>query len=1304
MFLNKNYCTFFKSITQSPIKYLLTPSESRSKIDGPLDNNKKSKNKEKDCCKQCTKGEPCCTEESIDLLSYKEISEETLEHNIPELETYFYEDPEPALLETEFVNFHDLYSKIRFIRNKDDLDIIIRDLNELEIMGDDPLKYWDNNKLLAKLDIINLEYKIRTAEIEASNLDLKDFKMHIDELLKLKVIRHSKSEHRSSAFIVRNHNEITRGKSRMVINYKRLNDNTRTDGYNIPNKSQLINRIQGAKYFSKFDCKSGFWQIKMHPDSIPWTAFSCPEGFYEWIVMPFGLKNAPSIFQRKMDEIFLKHKFVLVYIDDILVFSKTLEEHLGHLKLVFSEFIKHGIIISKKKTELCKTYINFLGVNIGEGKIKLQPHISKKILDMPDKLETLKELQTFLGLLNYARPFIKDLGKIAGPLFSKTGKNGQRHFNQEDIRLVQKLKELVNDLPDLSLPLDTDYIIIESDGSFEGWGAVLKAKPHKYSEAKEEKICGYSSGKYKERGNMSSIDCELLAVIYALNSFKLSILGKPEIELRTDCEAIVKFYAKSSDKRTSKRRWLNFVDIIEGNGYNINFVHIKGKNNSFADMLSRILKEKDRNKLNIDTSLVNIDDIEGIPHRQQYFIQAELQSKNINVLIDTGSFTNFINRDLIRDLPRYKLKRPICYENFVEKEFTITEYVKVTLVYTDVNNYKHVQKLVLHVNPKGDSSQLIILGTSFLNYVEPFKITTDYIEFHIKASAFSREKIRILRVGEWVSFSNEISETRNMFQDKGKGKVYEERSERAVARNTITQNPQIMFGKERLTLYPNSNISFRTMQHIAITPEQRCLLDNLWIAFNKKDQAYFIACLNAASEYFNSLNSTNRFAYYVVYKGKTPGVYNTWPEVVNAIKGHKNPLYKGFHELSEALDSARGYFGPNIYLSRGVRLAEQAPSVRIARDTTQKIIFCDHCETMTTQFKRLNQKKQKLEKEYIHLERKCEDLIRELGRLKEENSSKTMEDMLQVKKLTKEATIPQRISRMTAKYELYSAQELRILPRTSTLITTDLAIVLPRNTYGIIAQHPNASWKKDVEIQAEAINKDSQRPLKVLLINNSEEEFIMNKKERLAQLILEADYTPNVAEVINIDSSRSSSSTSSSNLHQNLTKITQNVTREALHFQNLAQTSQGDSTQRARLESLDSSNPSDIGQMSASPASPAAGKDISRPVMGRSFPKGLERELSLDTNNKKDIRLERLIQKTVKEMLNIYIPGKLSQEGSSGAQLQNDDEIKDILENMNTGTENSEPEDSDPDTSGYNSAYSATDTIEEHNLQNRMEA
>jgi len=136
----------------------------------------------------------------------------------------------------------------------------------------------------------------------------------------------------------------------MVINYKKLNDNTIFDGYYIPNKIVLFNRIQGASWFSKTDCKSGYWQIKMEEESIHLTAFSAQQGHYEWIVMPFGLKNAPQIFQRRMDNIFkdLNH-CCLVYIDDILVFSKIIKQHKDDVLAVTKRCIDHDIILGKNK-------------------------------------------------------------------------------------------------------------------------------------------------------------------------------------------------------------------------------------------------------------------------------------------------------------------------------------------------------------------------------------------------------------------------------------------------------------------------------------------------------------------------------------------------------------------------------------------------------------------------------------------------------------------------------------------------------------------------------------------------------------------------------------------------------------------------------------------------------------------------------------------------------------------------------------------------------------------------------------------
>lgn len=165
------------------------------------------------------------------------------------------------------------------------------------------------------------------------------YKKHISELMTLGVIRPSTSRYRTTAFIVNKHSEQVRGKSRTIYNYKRLNDNTYKDQYTLPGIGYLLLKIKDKTAYIKFDLKSGFYQIMMHPNSIEWTAFICPHGHYEWlviVVMPFGLKNAPAVFQKKMNNIFGTYSdFICVYIADILLFSNDIKQHVQHLLKFF---------------------------------------------------------------------------------------------------------------------------------------------------------------------------------------------------------------------------------------------------------------------------------------------------------------------------------------------------------------------------------------------------------------------------------------------------------------------------------------------------------------------------------------------------------------------------------------------------------------------------------------------------------------------------------------------------------------------------------------------------------------------------------------------------------------------------------------------------------------------------------------------------------------------------------------------------------------------------------------------------------
>ncbi|KAM3193886.1 hypothetical protein ACQJBY_070498 [Aegilops geniculata] len=158
-----------------------------------------------------------------------------------------------------------------------------------------------------------------------------------------------------------------------------------------------------------------------------------------------------------------------------------------------------------------------------------------------------KVLQQFLGIVNYAQNYIDNLAKLAGPLYAKLRKNGQKYFNSEDKKLVKAIKEKVKNLKPLELPLEDNYFIIETDASKVGWGAILKQKPNKYSPKADERICRYASGSYKLK-TVNNIDREILAVVNAINAFRL-YLGFKEFTVRKDCEAICRYYNKINKTR-----------------------------------------------------------------------------------------------------------------------------------------------------------------------------------------------------------------------------------------------------------------------------------------------------------------------------------------------------------------------------------------------------------------------------------------------------------------------------------------------------------------------------------------------------------------------------------------------------------------------------------------------------------------------------------------------------------------------------------------------------------------------------------
>ena len=232
-------------------------------------------------------------------------------------------------------------------------------------------------------------------------------KQEISTLLTEGLIEPTSSPWACEAFYVNKHAEQIRGKLRLVIKYQDLNHFLANDKFPLTNKSTLFQHLSNAKVFSKFDLKTGFWPSGIHLKDRYKTAFCIPDHHYQWTVMPFGLKNASSQFQKAMVTLFQPFLAnALIYVDDILLFSKDADAHEKLLTEFYNLVKSQGIMLSEKKMAIRQISIDFLGMTILDGKCTLQPHIATSLKEFLDKLSTAKQIQQFLGIVNYMSDFI----------------------------------------------------------------------------------------------------------------------------------------------------------------------------------------------------------------------------------------------------------------------------------------------------------------------------------------------------------------------------------------------------------------------------------------------------------------------------------------------------------------------------------------------------------------------------------------------------------------------------------------------------------------------------------------------------------------------------------------------------------------------------------------------------------------------------------------------------------------------------------------------------------------------------------
>ncbi|WVZ59143.1 hypothetical protein U9M48_009335 [Paspalum notatum var. saurae] len=384
--------------------------------------------------------------------------------------------------------------------------------------------------------------------------ELKELKIQLQEQLDKGFIRPSSSPWGCPALFVEKKDQ---GGKRLCVDYRPLNAVTVKNKYPIPHIDILFDQLAGAKVFSKIDLRSGYYQIKIREEDIPKTAFSTRYGLYEYLVMSFGLTNAPAFFMYMMNSVFMNEldKFVVVFIDDILIYSKNEKEHEEHLRQVcvrLKEVGSSGHVLSEK------------GVAVDPSKVK-------DVLNWKQP-ETVTEIRSFLGLAGYYRRFIKDFSKIAKPMTSLTKKNAKFVWGPKCEEGFRELKKLLTTAPVLAQPDVTKPFDVYCDASGQGLGCVLM---------QEGRVIAYASRQLrKHETNYPTHDLELAAVVHALKIWRHYLLGNT-CHIYTDHKSL-KYIFTQPELNMRQRRWLELIK-----DYDLEIHYHSGKANVVADALSR---------------------------------------------------------------------------------------------------------------------------------------------------------------------------------------------------------------------------------------------------------------------------------------------------------------------------------------------------------------------------------------------------------------------------------------------------------------------------------------------------------------------------------------------------------------------------------------------------------------------------------------------------------------------------------------------------------------------------------------------
>ena len=365
------------------------------------------------------------------------------------------------------------------------------------------------------------------------------------------------------------------GSLRFCVDYRRLNAATRKDVYPLPKIESCLDALNGARYFSTFDLRAGYHQVMVKEEDSDKTSFLTQGSTYKFKRMPFGLCNAGSTFQRLVDVVMkLNFSILLVYLDDVIVYSKTVEEHLERLEKMFIRLREANLKVKPSKCYLLQSKVKFLGHVVSDAGVATDPEKVQAVVEWP--WANVHEVRSFLGLCSYYRRFVHGFAEVAGPLHAMTRKNCRFSWTAECEESFEKLKKALTSSPVLAMPNDEGEYILDTDASDTSIGAVLSQRQDGV-----EKVVAYASRTLSgPEKNYCVTRKELLAVVQYLKQFRVYLMGK-KFKIRTD-HAALQWLRKTPLPIGQQARW---VEQLEEFMFEIE--HRPGRKHGNADALSR---------------------------------------------------------------------------------------------------------------------------------------------------------------------------------------------------------------------------------------------------------------------------------------------------------------------------------------------------------------------------------------------------------------------------------------------------------------------------------------------------------------------------------------------------------------------------------------------------------------------------------------------------------------------------------------------------------------------------------------------